>query len=345
MRYIKDLLLEKAVLHVVDSHADEPIISSRKLDITIEVEEFVRKHVIKALNMDSTSSARFLSDTVKCSKFIKLMINDNEKFEESTKELTKKMFSVIRNTEIPSGDMLFVQYIADENRCFGILKLDYKDSFNHNITFEDTNLLVNLVTQTSGLPGTGQQLKKCAFFTKGPEDTIEMIVLDQKEILEDGQKNYFTEKFLECVLVSDSTFKTRKLKPTIEKWVQKNLSEQIELATEVRSLLNEKLLSEEKINPVDMIFEITQEPGITESFKEAVSDAGYKSNMFKDDTFTVDKQFIEKSMKTKSIKTDTGVTIKGEFDFFKDSQRFVTHKNGDGTIDYIIKGVRNIVEK
>ena len=345
MRYIKDILLEKAILHVIDVHADEPIISTRVLDITVDVEEFVRKHVIKALNDNETSSARFLSDDVKACQRVIDVIKNQDHFYQSSVLLAKKMFNVIKNTEITSGDMLFVQFVADEQRCFGILKLDYKNSFNHNISFDHENLLINLITQTIGLPGNAQQLKKCAFFSKGLGNTIEMIVLDKNEKIEDGKENYFTENFLECVLITDDTYKTRRLKPTIEKWVQKNLSEQIELASEIRATVNELLLSEETIDPIDMILKTNATPLVVESFREAVSDAGYKSNMFNDNVFKVDKTFVEKSMKSKTLKTDTGVKIKGEYDFFKDTQRFLVKENSDGTVDYIIKGVRNVVEK
>lgn len=61
--------------------------------------------------------------------------------------------------------------------------------------------------------------------------------------------------------------------------------------------------------------------------------------------FEVDKHWIESKMKVKELKTDTGLVIKGDYDLFKDSQRINMKKNGDGTIDYIIKNVRNIIEK
>lgn len=342
MRYIKDILLEKAILHVVDAHADEAILTSKTLEITVDVEEFVRKHVLKSLNDDETTTCRFLSDQVQTAQSVHAIINDSDTFADQSILLTKRMFEIIKNTEIPSGDMLFVQYVADEQRCFGIMKLDYQMAYMHNITFNEEALCINLISQEVGLPGVGQRLKKCAFFTKAPENQLEMIVLDKKQKIEDGKESYFVEKFLEAVKVSDDTERTRNFKSTVEKWTQKNLAEHIDMASEVRGVVNETLLSESHVT-IDSIAEemFQQVPEMKESFKEAISDAGYREGS----QFEVDKTWVDKKMKSKQIKTDTGVVIKGEFDFFKDTQRFTVKTNGDGTVDYIIKGVRNVTER
>lgn len=342
MRYIKDILLEKAIIHIIDANGDEPIIAAQPLNITEDVEEFVRKHVIKSLNDDETISSRFLSDQVQVAQCIHNWIEDDQTFYEHSVLLTERMFQLIKTKDIPSGDMLFVQYVADEQRCFGILKLDYQMSYMHNITFNEEALCVELVSQEVGLPSVGQRLKKCAFFTKAPENQLEMIVLDKKEKIEDGSQEYFTEMFLECVKVADDTLRTRNFKKTIEKWTQKNLADHIEIASDVRDSVNEKLLSEKNISIeaiADEIFE--QTPEMKEQFKEAVAEAGYREGS----SFQVDQNWVEKKMKSKQIKTDTGVVIRGEFDFFNDSQRFIVRKNGDGTVDYVIKGVRNVVER
>ncbi|MBN2795070.1 MAG: nucleoid-associated protein [Clostridia bacterium] len=342
MRYIKDILLEKAIIHIVDPNSDEPIIAAKPLKITEEVEEFVRKHVIKSLNDDETISSRFLSDQVEVASSIFSWIQDDEVFYNQSVALTERMFKLMKTKDIPSGDMLFVQYVADEQRCFGLMKLDYQVSYMHNITFSEDDLVVELISQEIGLPSVGQRLKKCAFFTKAPENQLEMIVLDKKEKVEDGHQDFFVQDYLECVKISDDTLKTRNFKKTVEKWTQKNLADHIDIASEVRDSVNDKLLSEKTISVEAIAAEVFEQiPEMKESFKEAVAEAGYRDGT----SFEVDQNWVEKKMKSKQIRTDTGVVIKGEFDFFNDSQRFTIRKNGDGTVDYVIKGVRNVVER
>ena len=342
MRYIKDILVEKAILHVVDVNADEAILTTKNLDINEDVEEFVRKHVVKSLNDEETFTARFLSSEVEVSKLVQSVIDDTENFIKSSQELTKIMFNLIKKSEIPSGDMLFVQYISDDQRCFGIMKLDYQMSYIHDITFNEEELYIGLISQEVGLPSVGQRLKKCVFFTKAPESELEMIVVDKKQKLEEHNENYFVEKYLEAVVISDDTDKTRRFRATIEKWAKKNLSDDITSATEVRETINDMLLENKSVDINQVVNNVLESrPNDRESLSEAINNAGYRDGS----SFDVDKQWIDKKMKSKNIKTDTGITIRGDFDLFRDSHKFVVKSNGDGSVDYIIKNVRNVVEK
>jgi len=344
MRYIKDLLIEKVVLHVLDNSADEPIFTHRPLTIDEDVEAFVRRHVIKTLNNDETTSCRFLSDNVPVAKEVINVINNPDCFFNSTFELTNIMFKTIKHTEIPSGDMLYVQFIADEQRCYGILKLDYQTSFTHNITFLNEDPVIHLITQEIGLPGTGQELKKCVFFTKAAEEQIEMLVLDKKQKLDESDIDYFVDKYLQAVKISDDTSSTRLLKPSIERWTQKHMSDNIIQANQVRSVIEEALLTESDISLNDVstvIFGTEEEKEARMFFLEDMKATGLNP----DKNIQLDKSYIEKKMKKKTIKTDTGIQVTAEYDFFKDSQRYTEVKNGDGTIDMIIKGVRNTTVK
>lgn len=350
MRYIKDLLLEKVALHVIDTSGDEVVVGHKPLMVTQEVEEFVRKHIVKSLNSDETFSGRFLSDDTVTGQVIKSLVEDHNEFMDASITLAERMFEVTRNTDIPSGDLLFAQYVADEQRCFAVIKLDYQSYPTHHVFTEDEDVTTALVSNHVLLPKTGQGLKKCAFFTKGNEG-VDMIVLNKRQKIEDGNEDYFVSQFLEAVLVKDDTVKTREFKATVEKWTQKNLSEQIEKATTVREMTNEALIDEDVINIeeyVDCVIDninvnddVENIDVIAKSLKEGLETQGYKA----DDEFYVDKVLVDKKMKTRQIKTDTGLVIKGDMELFNDAQRFAVRKNGDGTVDYIIKNVRAILEK
>ena len=342
MRYIKNLLIEKVTLNVVDTTADEAIITKQELQVNEDVEEFVRKHIIKSLKDDNTYSAVFQSDLGRAAVLVRSVLKDVDNFLESSQELTELVFDAIKNTEDASGDVLFIQYIANERRCFAIMKLDYQVSHGHKIASEyvvdsdSTEFTVNLSPQESLLPKTSQGLKKCAFFAKGNDGKIDMIIIDK------GDDDYFVNDFLEAVKIADNTDLTRRFKTTVEKWVQRNLSDQIGKANTVRTFTNEALLSQEVINTDDfsnVLFKDQED--IKASFDEAMADAGYCEGT----KFEIDKTWVESKMKDKKVKTDTGVVLVGDYDFFKDAQKFIAKENGDGSVDIIIKNVRNVVER
>lgn len=345
MRYIKDLMLERAILHVIDASADEAILASKELVINENVEEFVRKSVIKPLNSDDTYSAKFLGDNVRVSQLVKHVISNNDDFLRVSQELTTRMFEVTKNTDIEPCDLLVAQYIADEQRCFAVIRLEHQVSQSHLVEYDTDQLEIGLVVNENVLPKAGMGFKKCAFFTKATEDQIEIIVVDKTQKLEGGNEDYFTQDFLEVVSISDDTAKTREFKSTVEKWTQRNLTDQIEQANTVRAVVNDALVSDESINIkefTDNIFGDSEEKDdIRESLKEGLADQGYRE----DTEFEVDKTWVDKKLKSKIIKTDTGLVIKGELGLFNDSQKFEVRNNGDGTCDYVIKNVRNVIEK
>lgn len=344
IRYVKDILIEKMAIHIVDQFAGEPTLSENYLFVNEESELFARKHIIKALNDSQTYACNELSETTKFSTAARVVINDHtENFLQWSKDMAKIMFNTIRGGDIPSCDILCVQFITNETRCFGVLKLDYKVSHKHNVFFNESKQLeINLVSEEIALPSPSQQLKKAVFFCKAPENKLEMIVLDKPQKFEEANIDFFVDDFIEGVKISDDTDKTRKFKSTVEKWTRKNLSDQIEAANVVRSIVEETLLGDDKIQVGNLTNQMFSEvPEIKESFKEAIGDAGYRENL----SFGIDKNFIDKSMKFRNIRTDSGFTIKGEFGCFKDSQKYIEKINGDGSIDIIIKNVRNIISK
>jgi len=89
--------------------------------------------------------------------------------------------------------------------------------------------------EASILPGTNTTLTKCLFFSKGPE--LEVLVIDKKEKVEDN--DYFVNDFMEGLVIRDDVSMTRRIKSVIESWINRNLMDQIEAASSLRSHLHD----------------------------------------------------------------------------------------------------------
>ena len=324
MRYIKDLLIEEVVLQVILS---DEIEESKPLKVNEHVEEFIRRHIIKSLNSKDTYKAAFLKGS-SLKEYCLQMTSSPSEFVSITTDMAKVYEECSRHLEETDCDLLFVKYIANEQRCFAVLKLDYKESYNHQYTGGEFKLILD-----NTLPGTQSNLSKCMFFTKGPE--IELLVINK----DDGEdSNYFVESFIEGVVIRDDVSKSRQVRKVFENWIRKNLCDQLEVASTSREIFEEYLQSESVFKLDDITEKLFEVEDIKENFKETMRNHRLHTD------FEIDKIWIEKKT-SKEIKTDTGLSIKAEFDIFKDSQRFITKTNGDGTMDYIIKGVRNVTEK
>ncbi|TCO79389.1 nucleoid-associated protein [Marinisporobacter balticus] len=346
MRNIESVMVKKAIVHVLDRNGDEPILTDYEQEIQEDIHEFLEKHIIKSLQDEENRKAKFRGGIGVVKNACQEVFEDEEKFVEGSKVIAEQLFKAMkRNNNISSADLVVCLYAVGDENCIGVLKLDYKKSFIHNVEFIDDKLKISIIPQTISLPGLSQRLQKCAFIKEiDEEDEYDMIVLD-KQVYgndEDGDiAQFFIHDFLNCNILVDNRDKTKLFKRATEKWTRKNLKEDIEKAQEVRE---EALASLKNCAEIDV-----------EKFSQNVfgNDAEMQQHFIQQldqeglqlESFDIDKAWVEKKMKKRVIKTDTGIEIKGEYEDIEDKMKFEIIRNGGGTVNIIIKNVRNFHER
>jgi hypothetical protein len=339
LRYLQDVSIKKAIIHVLDKGGDEPVLNSELLDIgDAFLNEFVTKHVTKSLNNDNAEKIVFENDEF-IVDYVKNLKDDQ--FVEYSQKIAVKLFDLIKADQmIPSCDLLICEVSSDFDTFYGILKLDYQPSYTHKIDFKEDELQVSLIPHNIGLPSAKQKLKKCIFIGGKDDEFNGLVINNNKKADSEYKQNYFVTEFVKGKKKIHSTQKTKIVKAEVEKWARKNLKEDIEKASELRENLNKSLVEEDSVELekiTDGILTTEQEEDMRKHIE--------KKGIDYDDRINVDRKWVEKKMKSKSLKTDTGVTIRGKFEVFEDKSLFEMKRNGDGTVDYIIKNVRNISER
>ncbi|QXM06162.1 nucleoid-associated protein [Crassaminicella indica] len=346
MRNTDAIILKKAIIHVLDRNGDVPILTDFEQEINEDIHEFLEKHIIKSLQDEENRKGKFRGGLSVVKEACYNIFKNEESFIDASKAIAEQLFKAMKsNNNISSCDLVVCLYTAEDKDYIGILKLDYKKSFIHDVEFVDDKLKVSIIPQTIGLPGMSQRLQKCAFIKAADEnDEYDMIVLD-KQIYgkdEDGEiAQFFINDFLNCDVLLDSRDKTKIFKRAAEKWTRKNLKEDIDKAQELRE---EVISSFKNCAEVD-IEKFSQnvfgnDIKMQENFINHMDQEGLKL-----EAFEIDKSWVEKKMKKRIMKTDTGIEIKGGYEDFEDRMKFEIIRNGDGTINIMIKNVRRLQEK
>jgi len=340
MRYIEDITIEKAILHIIDSNSDEPILANKELEINDNIYEFLYKHIVNGLNDFKNITAKFFDSSKIYNVSNNIILGEDFIYE--SKEIAIKLFNVLKKyPEIPSCDLLICKFSSFDSSFVAILKLDYQTSFVHEVEYEEEGFLVNMTTQETSLPGLNQKITNAAFISNNADLEYDMIVINKLFKTSDNELiDFFLKEFLEAAEVVDDTSATHIIKDSIEKWVRRNLKDEIDKAIEIREEINEKFVENGTLNIVDTIEEVIDDYEKKENFKEELERKGISI----DKVIDIDKKWVEKKLKNKTIKTDTGFSIKADSEFFKDKMRFEIKYNGDGSVNYIIKNVRNIRE-
>lgn len=346
MEYISDININEAIIHILDSNADEPILNEYSIDLNDDTYKFIQRHIEKCFKDEDLKHALFNHERNIVKELTQDYLNgiDNNLIEVS-KELARQLFIIIKgNTNIPSCDLITVSITTDKGPMIALLKMDYVKNFTHKIDFVEGKIGIDIVSQLSGLPGNSQRIQKVAFIKPIRENaSFDILVIDKQKKSKDDDlygANYFINNFLGCSIINNERDLTKTFLKAAETWTRNNVSEDAEKAERIRTAVKANLkendiISLDKIS--DEIFEKSED--IKNDFKEFVKGHGIE------DEINVDKTWVEKKLKRIRLKIDKDIDLYINEEAYHDKLRFEVQRNGDGSINMVIKNIINYIEK
>lgn len=346
MQYVNDINIQEAVIHILDTNGDEPVLNEFALELNDDIYKFLFKHLDKCLKDEELRYAKFNPERNIVKEIVQDYLNqiDNNLVDVS-KELARQLFAIMKgNVNIPSCDLIIVSLITDQGPMIGILKMDYVKNFTHQVDFVDNKIGIGIVPQSAGLPASSQRIQKAAFIKPiRDEQRFDLYVLDKQKKSKDDEEygaNYFMNSFLGCSVVTSERDMTKNFLKAAETWTRSNIQEDAGRAEEIRTTVKSKLKADETIN-------------ISEISNELFSDDSQKKNDFAtfvkghvlEDEVAVDKVWVEKKLKRVRLKIDKDIDLYINEEAYHDGSRFEITRNGDGSINMTIKHVINYIEK
>lgn len=351
MDYINDININEAVIHILDSNGVELILNEYKLDLDEDTYKFLYKHIEKCLKDDELKYARFNEERNIVKEIVQDYLNgvDNNLINIS-KELARQLFSILKgNINIPSCDLIVASIITDQGPMIAILKMDYVKNFTHQVEFVDDKIGIGIVPQVAGLPGSGQKIQKAAFIRPIREDdTYNLMILDKQKKSKDEDEygtNYFINSFLGCAVITNERDMTKTFLKATESWTRKNFANDAVKAESIRTAIKGKLKDEDMVNIDELSHELfshelfSNEPAAKEEFSKFVKSQGLEEDIH------IDKTWIEKKLKRVRLKIDKSIDLYIDEETYHDNSKFEIQRNGDGSINIIIKHVINYIEK
>lgn len=345
MEYIKEININEAVIHILDSNSEDAILNEYPLELNDEIHTFLIRHLQKCFNDEELRYAVFNGERSIVKEVSKEYLNGENSLMETSKELARQMFKIIKaNGAIPSCDLIVISISTEFGVLLGILKMDYVKNYTHNINFVEDKIGINIVPQFTGLPGSGQKIQKCAFIKPSREENeFDLMVIDKinksKEKDEYGT-NYFITSFLGCNIINNERDSTKGFLNAAEKWTRDNFKEDAGKAENIRSSIKKKLKEEENIAIEELSSDLFKDQfEAQKNFIDYVSAQGVERNI------NVDKEWVEKKLKRVRLKIDKDIDLYINEETYDDSSRFEIVRNGDGSINMVIKHVMNYIEK
>ena len=174
------------------------------------------------------------------------------------------------------------------------------------------------------------------------------MVLDKQKKTKDEDDygtNYFLSSFLGCSVITNERDMTKTFLKATETFTRNNFSNDAVKAESIRTAIKTKLKEEDSLN----INELSEELFKGELFSADVTAREDFSNFIKgqglEDEVQVDKTWVEKKLKRVRLKIDKEIDLYIDEETYHDENKFEIQRNGDGSINLLIKHVINYVEK
>ena len=152
--------LNKAIVHVLDTVVDAPVLSQILLPLTDDAAQYLTGHAAKCFASEEARACTLSEDA----QTAPLLWNIEDTFVEKSGTLAADWFAILHeNPAIPAGDVAFLLLTIDGAEYLAALKLNYKSGYVHYYANENGATCNEIVRQNAVLPGSGGKADE-AFF-------------------------------------------------------------------------------------------------------------------------------------------------------------------------------------
>jgi hypothetical protein len=298
--------------------------------------EYFERHIIRGLGDDDAKPARFEGERNIVRDICKEIFEDDNTFIDNSKKLAQYLYKCMANDEKEvSGDLAVIRFESEKGTFIALLKLNFSNVYSHMLKNDGGKLNVNVGVSKTGLPNINQKVSKCAFIRPSKDATDYELLICDKEL-----EGYFVQAFLKCSLYKDSREKTKVIRHNSELFARKVFRDNAQEAESFRKKVTEELQNGESFDIDRIVEESLPTPALRQEYKACLASEGITENKV-----TLDREWAEKKLKRKRLKVDKEIELYIDSDAYNNKDKFQIKRNGDGTIDIVLKNIKNYIEK
>lgn len=336
MRNIDEIIINKVYISALDKENNSLLLSETELELNEETYLYFEKHILRCLRDDEAKPGKFEGQVNIVREICKEIFESEDDFLPNSKKLSQFLFKCMGNDEKEqSGDFAVCLCDSQQGVFLALLKLNYTNAYSHFIKQEESGVTIDIGINKTGLPGLGQKLSKAVFVRNSKaEDEYDFLVYDKQP------EGYFCQAFIKISPVRDRRENTRIIQRTSEQFARKAFKDNAQEAEGFRKKLTETLMQEDRFNVERLAENLLPTEEKRAEYKAALMNEGIKEV-----DVPIDREWAEKKLKRKRLKVDKSIELYIDDEVYNDKDRFQIKRNGDGTIDIILKNVKNYIEK
>ena len=178
-----EIIIHQAILHVLDTTLDAPVLSGGGMELTAEKTAYLQNHIEKLLASDEIRQCRPLPDSA-----FRNELEHNQDFIDLSCRIAGVLFDYMHaHTTIPGADLAVVDFTRDGAPWLGILKLNYKNGYTHYTETVEGAPVNSIIQQRACLPSQSGKVEEGALVNL----TDYSMKLLEKKFDIDGHKDFY----------------------------------------------------------------------------------------------------------------------------------------------------------
>ena len=348
-----DIVIRKAILHILDTNRGECILSNTLLDPGPDLHDFIRNHIYKIVSSDDTKNCEFNPEASPIYSILETWDESDEaSFIETSQAIANKLYIAMgEGLDIPAADLLFVTFQAEGTIYLALLKMNYKESYIHEITASDSEG-TNLNSNDSNIPviNTGI-VKSRALLPSATSRIPEAVIINLSDyhikLLEkryeiNGEKAYYlSENFLICHTNIPPKKKLNILTRVINNISNKYDGADLKTKMDTKSALQKEYVDRKSFD----IEEIGNKLFGKSPEKKSEFDEKMEQYDLQYDNFTVTNENTVKKLEKQVMVTDSGIEISIPMETYNKLANFEVQTDVTGKSTIIIRNIDNLVLK
>ena len=348
-----DIVIRKAILHILDTNRGECILSNTLLDPGPDLHDFIRNHIYKIVSSDDTKNCEFNPEASPIYSILETWDESDEaSFIETSQAIANKLYIAMgEGLDIPAADLLFVTFQAEGTIYLALLKMNYKESYTHEITASDSED-TNLNSNDSNIPviNTGI-VKSRALLPSATSRIPEAVIINLSDyhikLLEkryeiNGEKAYYlSENFLICHTNIPPKKKLNILTRVINNISNKYDGADLKTKIDTKSALQKEYVDRKSFD----VEEIGNKLFGKSPEKKSEFDEKMEQYDLQYDNFTVTNENTVKKLEKQVMVTDSGIEISIPMETYNKLANFEVQTDVTGKSTIIIRNIDNLVLK
>ena len=348
-----DIVIRKAILHILDTVHGECILSNTLLDPGPDLYEFIRNHIYKIVSSDDTKDCEFNPETSPIYSILETWDESDEtSFIEASQSIADRIYVAMgEGLDIPAADLLFVSFQAEGTIYLALLKMNYKESYTHIVTNDseteemsdddETEVPVihaDIIKSKALLPSSGTRIPEAIIINLSD---FHIKLLEKRYEINGEKIFYLSEKFLVCHTNLPPKKKLNILTKVINNISNKYDGADLKTKMDTKSALQKEYVDNKSFD----IEEIGNRLFGKSPEKKSEFDEKMEQYDLQYDNFTVTNESTVKKLERQVMVTDSGIEISIPMETYNKLANLEIQTDVTGKSTIIIKNIDNLILK